>query len=423
MVGLLGGRIWFESREGQGSRFFFSAVFEKPQQGDDDAAAAPGLAGRRLLLVEDHAATQAVIGEMLKPCGAQVTSVAGAREALGKLQEAQQEGRRYDILLVDGSLPDYSWLQFVAKLEAMRDTVGTTIMMLTALDRAAEMMGSQRLNILAYVIKPVRRSELWNALSSAGQKLAMPAVEPPPAVGPVPAASSPQILLAEDAEDNRLVVLTYLKNLSCRIDIAQDGRAALAMFKSGNYGLILMDMQMPEMDGYEATVAIRQWEKEHGRPPVPIIALTAYALNEEIRRCLDAGCNLHLAKPIKKSVLLPAVLAHIGSPALLAAGSQDDREGDGVDVEIRDLIPIFLTNRRADIGQMRSALSRKDFLLIEHTGHKIKGVSGSYGFDSLGQIGAALEKAAAAKSAQAVERHLVEMEHWFERLGPLRESH
>lgn len=115
------------------------------------------------------------------------------------------------------------------------------------------------------------------------------------------------ILLVDDSADNRLLVQAFLKNTPYRIDIAADGEEAVHKFTSGKYDLVLMDMQMPVMDGYRATRAIREWESQEGLEPTPIIALTAHALQEEIQKSLEAGCNAHVSKPIKKGILIKAI--------------------------------------------------------------------------------------------------------------------
>ena len=122
-----------------------------------------------------------------------------------------------------------------------------------------------------------------------------------------------RILLAEDYQNNRLVIQTYLKNTPCHLDIAENGEIAVEKAKYGAYDLVLMDMQMPIMDGYSATKAIRQWEREQGLAPTPIIALTANALNEDVKKSLKAGCTSHLAKPLGKAELLSAILENTGS--------------------------------------------------------------------------------------------------------------
>jgi CheY-like chemotaxis protein len=121
------------------------------------------------------------------------------------------------------------------------------------------------------------------------------------------------ILLVDDSPDNRVLIQAYLKNTPCQIEVAEDGESGVQKFTAGRYDLVLMDMQMPVIDGYSATRAIRKWEKEHSVKATPIIAITAYALKEEIQKSLAAGCSSHLTKPIRKAVLMEAIAAHTGS--------------------------------------------------------------------------------------------------------------
>ncbi|MGH7208508.1 MAG: response regulator, partial [Nitrospiraceae bacterium] len=138
---------------------------------------------------------------------------------------------------------------------------------------------------------------------------------------PSPVAESPfsdelpalNILLVDDSPDNRILIQAYLKNTPCQVEVAEDGESGVKKFTAGHYDLVLMDMQMPVIDGYAATKAIRKWEKEHSVKATPIIALTAYALKEEIQKSLAAGCSSHLTKPIRKAVLMEAIAAQIGS--------------------------------------------------------------------------------------------------------------
>src|SRR5206468_3041040 len=155
----------------------------------------------------------------------------------------------------------------------------------------------------------VKRAELFEAITAAMGRSHVFA--PAPALDAAPAATKDQralrILLAEDSQDNRLLVQSYLKHTPHHLDLADNGAIAVAKFKARAFDLVLMDMQMPIVDGYAATRAIRQWEKETGLPPTPIIALTAFALREEVQKSLDAGCTVHLTKPIKKATLLNAI--------------------------------------------------------------------------------------------------------------------
>jgi CheY-like chemotaxis protein len=163
-----------------------------------------------------------------------------------------------------------------------------------------------------YLIKPIRRSDLLQTISIARDRAkgVQPTTHTVPVVPTTPSeARALRILLAEDSPDNQVLIRSYLKQTPDRLDIADNGAIALELFKNGFYDLILMDVQMPVMDGYEATKAIRAWEREHDLPPTQVIALTALALKEDGVKIFEAGCNAHMTKPIKKHTLLEVLQA------------------------------------------------------------------------------------------------------------------
>ncbi len=206
-----------------------------------------------------------------------------------------------------------------------------------------------------------------------------------------------RILLVEDSTDNRTITMAYLQDTPYQVDIAENGAIACEKFAAGNYDLVLMDRQMPVMDGLAATRAIRRWELANERTPTPIIALTAAALKGDREKCLAAGCTAFLTKPIKQEVLLQAIKERSVPPP---ASPSDERSRKGsflirANPKFADLIPGFLSNRRQDVITMLEALDRRDFKSIEGLGHDMKGVGASYGFQAITDIGAALEHAGA----------------------------
>jgi len=220
---------------------------------------------------------------------------------------------------------------------------------------------------------------------------------PGPGAGGDPPGPAPlRILLAEDSEDNRVLVRSFLREH--HLDEAEDGAAALAMFTGGGrYDLVLMDVQMPVMDGLTATAAMRAWEREHAAAPTPILAFTAHGLPEEIKRSLDAGCNDHLTKPVRKATLLRAVERHGRTEP--PAGEPAGAIRVGLDESLRDLAPGYLDNRRADLPRLTAALAAGDWEALRVVGHNVKGTGAGYGFPAISGIGAALEAAAKERDA------------------------
>ena len=202
---------------------------------------------------------------------------------------------------------------------------------------------------------------------------------------PLPAL---RILLAEDSPDNCVITIAYLENTPYHVDIAANGAVACDMFETGHYDLVLMDRQMPVMDGLTATRAIRAWEKQNGRAPVPILALTASALKGDREMCIAAGCTDFLAKPIKQDVLRHAIREHSLAGSFVYAREDFIRPKNA---KLANYIPDFLRDCRLNVVAMLGALDKADFDTVQFIAHNIRGAGGGYGFPTITNIGAALE--------------------------------
>ena len=230
--------------------------------------------------------------------------------------------------------------------------------------------------------------EIW---AGATRRAAMPV-----GTGPAPPLPALHILLVEDSPDNRTITVAYLQDTPYRVDIAENGAIACEKFAAGDYDMVLMDRQMPVMDGLTATRAIRKWEQANHRLPTPIIALTAAALKGDREKCIAAGCTAFLTKPIKQEVLLQTIIEHsiVAPPSSTMENRQKETILVHANPRFADLIPGFLQNRRQDIIEVLDALERGDFEAVENLAHGMKGAGGSYGFQAITDIGAALEQAA-----------------------------
>lgn len=243
----------------------------------------------------------------------------------------------------------------------------------------------------------------------------------PVAAGPAPALPSLHILLVEDSPDNRTITVAYLRDTPYRVEIAENGAAAYQKFIVGRYDLVLMDRQMPVMDGLTATRAIRAWEEANHRPPTPVIALTASALKGDQEKCLAAGCTAYLTKPIKQEVLLQAINEYSRYSIVATAPSKEDAgRKDTIrvhaDPKFADLMPGFLQNRRQDVVAMLDALDRGDLEVVESLGHDMKGAGGSYGFQAITDIGAALEQAAGSANTDTSRKWVGELSQYLDRV-------
>jgi CheY-like chemotaxis protein/HPt (histidine-containing phosphotransfer) domain-containing protein len=232
---------------------------------------------------------------------------------------------------------------------------------------------------------------------------------------PLPAL---RILLVEDSPDNRTITLAYLQDTPYQVEVAENGAIAYEKFTAGHYDLLLMDRQMPIMDGLTATRAIRVWEQTNHRPSTPIIALTASALKGDQEKCVAAGCTAYLTKPIKQEVLLQAIKEHsIGVlPSSKGESSWDETILVRANPKLTDLIPGFLQNRRHDVIAMLDALDRGDFETVESLGHGMKGAGGSWGFQGITDVGAALEQAARSANTDASHKWVDELSRYLDRV-------
>ncbi len=315
LVELMGGDIGVESQPGQGARFFVTLNLAP-----DPAAPAPplrSLAGRRALVVDDDSRGRGVVVRCLERAGLETLAVATAPEALALL-----ERERFDIAVIDDRLPDMDGL-LLCELIRIDDAWSRTRLLLLASAHIRGVAESRALD--RYVVKPVMPDYLVDCVAGLLEGSVSPAALPAPAtakaaegntgraaqsgpelVRPRPVASGlihRRVLLAEDNVVNQQVAQRMLEKLGCRIDLAGDGAEAVQMWRHFDYDLIFMDCQMPDLDGLEATRAIRQEEAGTGRPAIPIIAMTANAMDADRTDCLGAGMDDYLSKPVSQQEL------------------------------------------------------------------------------------------------------------------------
>ena len=310
---LMNGRIWVESTLGEGSTFHCCvqlAVQSGPTPTHDNVPV--NLQGVRTLVVDDHATNRLILRETLAALGAQVTDTASGHEAIAEWRRASTSARPYQLLLLDCRMPEMDGFQVAEEIKRASPPQDLTIVMLASHHWADDIARTYDMGLGGYLIKPIRKSDLLQTISIAldrSKGIQQTTGSAPVAPTPPTEVRALRILLVEDSPDNQVLVRSYLKQTPYRLDIADHGAIALELFKNGYYDLILMDMQMPVMDGYEATRAIRSWEREHDLSPTQVIALTALALKEDGVKILEAGCDAHMTKPIKKHTLLEVLRA------------------------------------------------------------------------------------------------------------------
>jgi PAS domain S-box-containing protein len=317
LVALMGGHMMVESKPGQGSTFSFTAQFgiQTEPKGYIEKIALD-MKGVKVLVVDDNETNRMILRNTLSKLGAIITESDSGEHGLAEFKRAMETADPYQLALIDHRMPGMDGFELAKHIkETMGNIKNTAVMMLTSDNRSGDRALCKEFDITFYLVKPVKKAELLVAIATImGRKIE-------PVVGKIPEARavdltkirSLNLLLVEDSADNRLIIQAYFKRASDHIDIAENGALAVEKFKAGKYDLVLMDVQMPIMDGYTATREIRKWEQEQGRKQTPIIALTAHAMKEDVQRSLDAGCTDHLTKPIRRATLMDAVKKYTGA--------------------------------------------------------------------------------------------------------------
>ncbi len=315
LVELMDGDISVTSTPGIGSNFLFTVplptVSLETKPADPDLLA---LKGTRILVVDDHPPTRLVIHEILSEAGALVGEAASSQLAVAHLQAAETDHQPVQLMIVDRRMTDMDGLELAKTVRTMPTGKDLPILFLISDTQQPDRARMQELGITHQLIKPVSRSGLLVTARDTMLGQSAPATrrldEAPSKAGT--SLRPLRILLVDDLEDNRDLVILFQKNLPYSVETAVNGREAVEKIQTALYDIVLMDVQMPIMDGLQATATIREWERAKGRRPIPIIALTAQALTEEREKSLAAGYTAHLTKPIKKPDLLKAIEGYTG---------------------------------------------------------------------------------------------------------------
>jgi two-component system sensor histidine kinase/response regulator len=350
LVQLMGGRVWVESAIDQGSTFHFTARFGVPPGTDDALAPARiDLGGVRILIMDRNAICRSTAREIFEIHGATVIEAASADAAAEAVEQANLAARPFDLVFADCSRTDAGGLELARRIGTKAGAAaGLTVATVSSYDLSKAFVGLREIGLEHYVVKPLKRVDLLavaadfarqalptlgpvsgvaaaaldhSATPTSANLAALPAEAALPLAAVAPAMAPCRILLADDSIDNRMLIRAYLGKTGYGLDEAENGKVAVDKLLSGTYDLVLMDIQMPVMDGFSAVRCIRQWEREHGAPRTPIIALTASTFEETIRKAVDAGCDSHLGKPLKRSTLLRVIreTATADRPAAAAA--------------------------------------------------------------------------------------------------------
>jgi CheY-like chemotaxis protein len=387
LVELMGGEIDFESRPGGGSRFWFTVPVQVlDADGTLDAVGSMGNA--RILVVEDNPTNRRIVCQHLSSWGCMVGMAEDAPMALEELHRAARRGEPYHLVVLDMMMPGMTGLELAARIRSEAEIRSSRLVMLTSVGLTLTQQQQAELQIDAQLTKPVRRRELRRILAgSVGTSIeaaetADAAVEASPeSDSPLKRSWAPRVLLAEDNPVNQEVATAMLEDIGCQVTVVANGRLALEALEREPFDIVLMDCQMPELDGFEATAQIRArergpWREARGlQGPLPIVAVTAHAMEGDRERCLEAGMDDHLTKPFSRASLAGMIDKWarqrgdaVASPSG-AAEAAEDRSG-----EPSALDPTALDQLAAIPGAEKSGLVARVVSLYLETSYPIGAV-------------------------------------------------
>ncbi len=437
LVELMGGRIHAVSEPGRGSTFTFDVRLERARGSIERTVVLPvDLKGVPILIVDDNATNRRVLAETVRHWGAKPTCAASGPEAMDELRYAAGNGTPFPIVLLDGMMPEMDGFMVAERIGREKALAGVAILMLTSADRQGDTARCRDLGVASYLVKPVKPAELNRAIAAAlctVSPQAERATNPTTAAAPLPVETVGRrlrILVAEDNVVNQHVVVSLLKKAGHAVTVTVDGKQALAALASeGPFDLVLMDVQMPEMDGFEATAAIREMEQGAGRRQL-VVAMTAHAMKGDRERCLAAGMDDYVSKPIQRAELTRVLEWAAGivpvsvssqtppprqrPPVLDRAGALERLGGD--EDLFGQVAAVFLADAPKIREELRRALSAGDVAEIRRVSHGLKGAAGYVGGLATAESARALENLGAEGSLSSAAAILDDLDRELDRL-------
>lgn len=412
LVSLMKGEISVESVLHEGSTFRFFAEFGvRPEPVGTNRAHVEDFAGLRVLVIDDNATNRLILQKTLLSWGLLAIEADGPAAGLEQLSAFAERGQPFSLVLLDRHMPGGDGLETAETILQLHPKI--PVVLLTSGSTVRDAARCKELGLAGHLVKPIPRKNLlvgvckaFGWTPGAAERVDAPLREVEPEAAPL------RVLLAEDFDDNQFLIRAFLTGSNYSLDIAGNGAIALEKFTTQDYDIVLMDVQMPVMDGLTATAKIRAWERETGRRGKPILALTAHALVEDMQKSLDAGCSGHLTKPITKARLLEALQSSI--PAV------NERHPHPIGIEapagLEELVPGYLVNRRQDITRLWRALGDNDFEGIRILSHNMKGTGTSYGFAALTEIGGRIEESAKQENRERLASQIGELSSYLDRV-------
>jgi PAS domain S-box-containing protein len=431
LVELMGGAIWFDSEPGLGSTFNFTASFELQARGPHAVERqSVSLRDVPTLVVDDNATNRLILHELLTRWGMAPSLASNAPAALVAMEEAASSGSPFAVVLSDVIMPVIDGFELAERIKRHPCLTGTPVILVSSADRQPDSTRCRRAGVVAYVSKPVKQSELLDAILTAldargeSAKVETTARDCSNQTSATFRSRPLSVLLAEDNATNQMLAIALLEKAGHTVETALNGREALAALARRSFDVVLMDVQMPEMDGLEATARIRAQELARGTR-VPIVAMTAHAMKGDRERCLDAGMDGYVSKPVQAEDLYRALACFSPSaipvgpiePITPVAEPVDTREAStvrnqadlrtvpsgmfdnaallarvgGREDRLRTIVQIFLDESSALMAQMREAIARGEPSSLTRLAHSLKGAVGIFGVSSVVEAACTLE--------------------------------